>query len=98
MVSIHLLVCSTLWIFIMSAVLLLISCELLLLLSSLGMMEGAAGDAVPTILSDSDERRGDSLGPRPMTDSHPSFSFSPPPSTPPRALDPDNRVQGTGTS
>lgn len=97
MVSIHLLVCSTLWIFIMSAVLLLISCELLLLLSSLGMMEGAAGDA-DTILSDSDERRGDSLGPRPMTDSHPSFSFSPPPSTPPRALDPDNRVQGTGTS
>lgn len=97
MVSIHLLVCSTLWIFIMSAVLLLISCELLLLLSSLGMMEGAAGDA-DTILSDSDERRGDSLGPRAMTDSHPSFSFSPPPSTPPRALDPDNRVQGTGTS
>lgn len=97
MVSIHLLVCSTLWIFIMSAVLLLISCEFLLLLSSLGMMEGAAGDA-DTILSDSDERRGDSLGPRPMTDSHPSFSFSPPPSTPPRALDPDNRVQGTGTS
>lgn len=97
MVSIHLLVCSTLWIFIMSAVLLLISCEFLLLLSSLGMMEGAAGDA-DTILSDSDERRGDSLNPRPMTDSHPSFSFSPPPSTPPRALDPDNRVQGTGTS